>query len=149
MNNLRQIGGLLETERIAGKLKPLTGQAFILQVSDGVPDDRLEVFSCPGDPDVPDDQEREKLHCSYRGPDASTARLYTEGKLEKPVILACDANGPDGDEPFHEEGVVVLWSNGYVNFIPWVAMEGYAPGNLNPFRVGPDSPDPRFRHLVK
>jgi hypothetical protein len=61
------------------------------------------------------------------------------------VIIACDASGPNG-EPHHLDGLCVLRSDGSTKFVRWEDMDGYDGG---PVPVGPHSPDPRLRHLVK
>ncbi|MEN8149287.1 MAG: hypothetical protein ABFS86_05655 [Planctomycetota bacterium] len=137
MNNLKQLGGFFQVRQVDGRLEDLVGAAFFLQFRDEVRPEWMAVFRCPGGP--------EDVTCSYRGPDAtSLGRLRDPGL--RSVILACCANGENGDEPFHDDGVCVLWSSGKVEFIPWEEMEGCDGG---PVKVGPGSPDPRFRHLVR
>ena len=87
--------------------------------------------------------------CSYRGPDLWLLNQLNSGKAPEgkdAPFIACDANGENGDEPHHDDGLCVLWSSGKTEFIRWEEMEGYDGG---PVKVGPGSPDPRLRHLVR
>ena len=137
MNNLKQLGGLFQARQAGGRLEYPVGQAFFLQFRDELRPEDMMVFRCPEGPD--------RGLTSYRGPDATALERLREPGLRS-VIIACDANGPNGDEPFHDDGVCVLYSSGKTEFIRWEEMEGYDGG---PVKVGPGSPDQRFRHLVR
>ncbi|MCU0726693.1 MAG: hypothetical protein MUE73_13050, partial [Planctomycetes bacterium] len=142
-NNLRQIGGLLLTERDAGRLRILEGAAFLTQLAPLVSDDDLKVFLCPGDPGAPEANARDRIHCSYRGPDLETARRFVEGTLPKDAILACDACGDDGTGQWHDRGLCVLYPSLKVECMRRGAPDGA------PAKVGPGSEAPRFVRLVR
>jgi hypothetical protein len=129
--------------RQAGHLRPLAGTAFLLQVAEKFWDEDLRDFVCPEDPERPREVRRDALYCSYRGPDLETARRFVEGTLPEDTIIACDACGPRGDVPHHEDALVILRASGRVEVLPR-GQPGGAPAT-----IGPDSPDPRFRHLVR
>jgi hypothetical protein len=142
-NNLRQIAGLLFTEREAGKLRVVKGAAFLTQLAPLVVDEDLKIFFCPKDPGAPEANTRDRIHCSYRGPDLETARRFVEGTLPKDAILACDACGDDGTVLHHKSGLVVLFASGKVQGLRRGTPDGA------PAKVGPGSEDPRFVHLVR
>jgi hypothetical protein len=142
-NNLRQIGGLLVAEHAAGRLRVLGGAAFLTQLAPLVIDEDLKVFLCPKDPGAPGANTRDRIHCSYRGPDLETARRFVDGTLPKDAILACDACGDDGTVPYHEPGLCVMFASGKVECLKRGAPNGA------PAKVGPGSLDPRFIHLVR
>ena len=137
MFNLKLLAGLFQARQAGGRLEYPVGQAFFLQFRDELRTEDLKVFRCSEGP--------EDVFISYRGPDAAALKRLrkVDGKSD---IIACDANGENGDEPHHEDGICVLYETGKVEFIQWEEMEGYDGG---PVKVGPDSPDPRFRHLVR
>ena len=135
--NLSRIGGLLLAKQAGGRLRYPEGSAYLLQVKDEVKAEDMKVFRCPEGPD--------DVLISYRGPDATALERIRQPAGES-IIIACDANGENGDAPHHDDGVCVLWSSGKTEFIRWEEMEGYDGG---PVKVGPGSPDPRFRHLVR
>lgn len=143
LQNLDRLGQLLRRLEANGELKPLPGADYLLQVRAGLPERDSVFFQCPGDPD------RDPARCSYRGPDAAfLARGAADRNSPEAAgqILACCACGDDGREPWHGDGVCVLHVKGVTEFIPYSEMEGYDGG---PVPIGPDSPDPRFRHLVR
>ncbi len=166
MNNLRQLGALMSERLAEDRLQRVPGAVFLKQFAADLRNEDLQTFTCPGDPRYP---PADDLHwrwpwlvenledlvkryaddwrtapCSYRGPDAD---LLAEafGPYAPRLIIACDQNGPDGSAPYHAGGVVVLYNDARVGFIKWEKMEGYAGG---PVKVGPGSPDPRFRRLI-
>ena len=143
LNNLKQLGGFLLTYDLADEIARVPGADYVLQVGRDLTPQQHRAFHCPGDP-TPADEHR----CSYRGPDEWLLELQRsrgDGRRDYPYV-ACDANGPAGDEPYHEDGVCVLCSSGSVEFVRWEDMQGYAGG---PVKIGPGSPDPRFRHLIR
>lgn len=163
MNNLRILGGLLQKQRPGGKeIYEETGSKFLLQAAPEASDDHLYLFLC-----VEDERysalrsgygfDKERLSplfredwrtapCSFRGPDKwLLERLRSGAYAREKVIIACDMNGLDGRSPHHIDGVVCLWNTTRITFMEWDQMEGYD-GDIVP--VGPDSPDPRFQHLV-
>jgi hypothetical protein len=147
--NLAWLGSRFAELRDDGRLKTLKvepGAAFLIQIARTDPEG-LRALVCPGDPEAPKTVDWNSPHCSYRGPDLETARrlVMERGTIVEPIIIACDANGPDGDDPFHPKGVLTLWSDGRIRFIRWEKMAGF---EGSPVVVGPGSPDERFRHLV-
>lgn len=162
MNNLRQIGALLLMRMQMGEdIYDQRGAHFLLQVAPEVDAADLRVFLCEGDDrhaDLLDSSDRDDrlrrmfkddrrtAPCSYLGPDEELlSQLRENPNPEIPLIIACDMNGTDGQQPHHPNGVVCLWSDSKVTFTEWEEMEGY---DGEPVPVGPNSPDPRFRHLV-
>ena len=131
--HLRQIGELLADHSFdrPRTLRALPGARFLLQLEpDCVEDIDLDVFCCHLDPEAPRPNPRGALRCSYYGPDAETAEAYAAGKLTGPVILACCDR--------HKGGLLVVWTTGRTETLT---------GQHSP--VGPGSPDPRLRHLVR
>lgn len=107
MNNLRQLGGLLKLREVQGKLKPVPGAGFLLQLWDDIPPEDREVYVCPSDPRAA--AHRATRYGSYLGPDEATLdRMSAEPRNGKLVIAAC---------PHHEDGVVVLYSSSKVEFL--------------------------------
>ena len=153
MNGMMHLGGLLRARRERGDLCAMAGEAFLLQLADEMKDAHLRFFLCWGEPGNdcfhryrdPEPVSREGLRSSYLGPDLETAGRFVRGELDVKVFIACDAPGADG-EPHHRHGLTVLRADGLADFVEWKVMQGYDGG---PVPVGPDSPDPRFRHLVK
>ena len=139
--NLSQIGKLL-VERIPGRrLEDLDGPDHLLQVIEDMDPKIPKLFACPGD------KAWTSGDCSFRGPDWAAAQdAINEKLIKRPLIIACCACGEDGDQPWHEKGVSVLYDSFDAGFVPWAEMEGYQDG---PVTIGPDSPDPRFRHLIR
>jgi len=150
MNNLKALGELLMARKAGrGKLRPLEGAAYVLQVAPDVNDEDLDVFLCPGAPGADElgadfadairklRPEHAGRLCSYRGPDQTALAAWKKANPGKRAIVACCAQGDDGLLPYHGDGICVLYETGKVEFIP------------GPVQVGPDSPDPRFRHLVR
>lgn len=160
LDHLQELGALLMTLRQAGGHFRLEGgPAFLLQFRTWVvDDDALDVFLCPGDPLAAQLTARPQLFvkqmrgddplCTYRvADDAMIEATFGPGmESEEPVIVACCANGEDGEQPWHEGGVCVLRSDGRPGFVTFEEMEGYDGG---PVKVGPGSPDPRFARLVR
>lgn len=160
MMNLRQIGAIVADQQSEGvDIHSETGSRFLLQVSPELDDYDLGAFLCPEDErndaaqEIAGTAEFIRLYrsdwrtapCSYRGPDEELLSGLRDRYPDPTVIIACDMNGPDGDEPHHEDGVCVLFETGRVDFLKWDEVEG---SDGDPVPVGPNSPDPRFRHLV-
>jgi hypothetical protein len=157
MNSLRRFGEMMRGRTEEGSLELLAGAALFLQGAGDFQDEDLVAFLCRGDPryeELTSDHpalvamfrsDLKTAPCSYRGPDAQLLREAIEIPGADRAIIACDLNGPDGNEPHHANGICVLWNTMKVDFIRWEHMEGYAGG---PVQVGPGSPDPRFRHLI-
>ncbi len=144
--NLEQMSRRLEDLRRQGRLRPLAGVAFLTQPADGNVEGKKEspAFVCLADPERPDAWCRPCTpHCFYRGPDLETARRFVEGTLPPDTVIACDADGPGGDIPWHEDYLIVLQASGRVVWLP------RGDPSQVPLVIGPDSPDPRFRHLVR
>lgn len=156
MNDLKQIGVLLTLRRQKGEeIFTESGSRFLLQVAPDLADHDLDVFLCPLDMRYAALRESALVEmlrtdwrtapCSYRGPDEwLLAQLRANPDPKTLRVVACDMGGPDGDEP-HHEGVVVLYEDGRVDFLDWDEIEG---ADGDPVPVGPNSPDPRLRHLV-
>ena len=142
LQHLYRIGMLLREH--ADEVEPRPGAEYLLQLAPFAGEyERRTLFTCPLDPD------RATTRCSYRGPSRALleAGATERGSAEsKGRIIACCACGDDGTTPWHGDGVSVLYANGTTEFIPWSDMEGYEGG---PVRIGPGSPDPRFRDLEK
>ena len=157
------LGTHLQTRRDEGRLQALTGSQFLLQIAGDLHDAELHHLVCPGD--LERRVERRELWneseefiqrcrddwrstpCSYRGPDKELlAEIMASTRKITPAIIACDANGPDGRTPYHPNGINVLYENGEVEFLEWYEIKG---SDGDPVPVGPDSPDPRLRHLVR
>ena len=141
LGNLAQVGKLLSMRIPGNRLERLDGPDYLLQAKEELKTPKPSLFLCPGHEDAAPGG------CSYRGPDwRMVEESLKEGWIQKPVIVACCANGENGDSPYHEKGVCVLFDTGQTEFFPWTSMKGYEGG---PVPVGPDSPDPRFQHLVR
>ncbi|MBD3336857.1 MAG: hypothetical protein GF355_15195 [Candidatus Eisenbacteria bacterium] len=159
--NLKRIGTLLASMAERGDdIFQESGSRFLLQVAPEMSDEELVAFICPGDPGyahLVSGESREELTslyrkdwrsapCSYRGPDAAFVQtLRSGGSLEGAGIIACDMNGPKGNEPYHGDRVIALLGDGRVIMVSLNWMREAYDGSI---AVGPDSPDPRFRHLV-
>ena len=147
LNNLKQIGQLLLVRKAGQKLRQDDGEVHLLQTVKEIDYDDFDIFVCPGGPGEHEfGSNFVKVFCSYRGPDQAALASWKAANPNKDPIIACDANGDDGLHPQHPDGVCVLHESGAVGFIPWKEMQGYDGG---PVQVGPDSPDARFRHLVR
>jgi len=158
LGHLFHLGGHLRATLASRKLSRRPGREFLLQVAPRVRDAYIGIFVCPGDRRVRGSDVETPAHlaryrddwkaapCSYRGPSAEFLEKAARGEATERYILACDRNGGDGRSPHHPGGVAVLWNDSQVQFVRWEEMEG---GDGGPVPVGPNSPDPRFQHLVE
>ena len=143
LQNLHRISRLLRALEEEKGLEPRPGAEYLLQILPGLAEHEQSFLVCPLDPD------RATTRCSYRGPDAAFLASEAADRSSpesRAKILACCACGDGGDEAWHPDGVCVVYVRGATRFIPWSELEGCEGG---PVKIGPDSPDPRFRHLVR
>ena len=156
MNNLKQIGGILQAKQAGGKLKYFSGAAFLLQAMDEIKDDDLKVFISPSDKVFPDrdDFGTENFiesyrtldlkagianeHCSYAGPNWAEFPQARAGRAAlKSRLWGCDRcykGVPFGD------GICVLYDSGKTEFIDIEKIKGADLEN-GFIQVGKHSPD--------
>ncbi len=129
--NFGEIHGMLAVQHAGTGLRPLAGKDFLLQVAEHFGDVDLAIFCCPLDPLAPKTNPRSSPWCSYFGPDVETARrlVSADWTVEPAILAGCD---------HHEDGVRLLRAGGACEVLKGIHV-----------LVGPGSPDPRLRHLVR
>ncbi|MEN8150441.1 MAG: type II secretion system protein [Planctomycetota bacterium] len=146
MNNLKQIGGILQAKQAGGKLKYYSGAAFLLQAKDEIKDDDLKVFLSPSEKNFEDSRpevgseefiegyrvlnlksEVADWMCSYAGPNWKGFPKKTAGRAAlRSRLWGCDRclNG----NPFHD-GVCVLYDSGKTVFLDIKDIKGELKGD--------------------
>jgi hypothetical protein len=160
---LARIGRHLKALQSEGKLKPLSGAAFLLQIRDRLTDEELscfrggqgeDVFPIPEGPrpgtaeyvkalrELDLEKGLEDWHCAYAGPNWKMFPAARAGKYRRRV-WACD-RCYGGRPP--QNGVVLLWNDLTVEFVPLSKIRGADPEN-GLVLVGPYSPDDRLKSM--
>jgi len=160
---LAMIGKHLKALEEAGKLRSYSGAAFLLQVRDRLSDDELSCFRGapddgtwafrdspePGTPEYVTGIRKvdlvkgvEDWHSAYAGPNWRQYPAHRAGEGKR-RLWACDrcymAIPP-------HDGVVVLWNDLTVEFLPIATIRG-ADVKAGFVPVGPNSPDPRLQKM--
>jgi prepilin-type processing-associated H-X9-DG protein len=160
-NHLKQLGGVLLTDKMSdGKYPSEGGAAVLLGMRQGgaITAGNEGIFTCPGDPDAstPRSEEDSAAYASVDLADvaaiASMCSFAVRDFAGHPVAMdddeawiACDRQGKDGRTPHHEGGLNVLFSDGSVKFMDRAAL---GLGESDPIVVGPDSPHPELKKMI-
>ena len=157
MNNLKQIGGILQAKQAGGKLKYYSGAAFLLQSMDEIMDDDLKVFISPSDKLFPESRHDvgsadfiesyrsldlksgvSNELCSYSGPNWKEFPQARAGRAAlKSRLWGCDRCYQG--VPF-ANGICALYRSGKTEFIPIENIKGADLEN-GIIQVGKNSPD--------
>lgn len=166
MNNLRQVGGLLQARDAGNKLKNYIGAGFLLQVAEEVNDSDLKVFICPGEEENMDDPRPEAgtdefvamfrkdmelplkvedRFTSYAGPNWRDYPPQKAGEArQKSRLWGCDKcrNGAA-----HHDGIVTLYNTSKVEFIDFKDIEGMSQDD-GLIYVGKNSENPLLEKMI-